>query len=685
MAPSDAEGTAAAADPAPPPPPAADGTVLLNRRYEIDVRQPLGLLDTPTARAYGARDRRDERGEVFAYVCTSPLPPRTDILGSMKGVETPALMKMRDFGVVTWPENGVQYPVILYDRTRGKALMNRLDDRIDPYTEDQLMRLVIQPVANALRELKGHRVFAGQINPTNAFVRSSPGQPVLLGDFATAPPGLNQPLVFETIERGMATPVGRGTGTFGDDLYAFGVFLLFLALGRNPAQGMSDDEILQAKLERGSYAALVRDNRLTGLMTEPIRGLLLDDPAQRWTIEDLDLWLSGRRLSPKQPQPAKRAQRPLVFGGEDFFTTRALAFAMHKKPLESLTLIDSGELDMWLRRSMEDDTLADQVQEGVRTASTGSGGSPSDRRLARVLMALDPPAPIRYRSCSVMPEGIGVSMIQSLAQTGQVQELGELVSAQLPIFWINVQRTFSPEYVAVMKTFETARGYIDRIMPGFGIERCLYHLNPGMPCRSPILERYYVQELDRLLFALDEIADAPSRPHQPYDRHILAFILSRHGGISERSLTGLTSVSSECDQVLSVLDILFEVQRKSRAFPLPRLGAWLVDLMGPAIERYNSRSLRERVLGELQKQAETGALKNLYMILQNRNLLARDGKAFDIAKREYRLAGQVVLRRQRENENRDDFVNGIGRQAAAVVASLLSALVLAGIVVSGVG
>jgi hypothetical protein len=206
-----------------------------------------------------------------------------------------------------------------------------------------------------------------------------------------------------------------------------------------------------------------------------------------------------------------------------------------------------------------------------------------------------------------------------------------------------------------------------------------------MPCRSAILEKHYVQELDRLLYALEEIAGQSDRPAQPYDRHVIAFILSRHGGVSDRSLGTLVPGGNDCDQALGILDIFFDVQRKCRAFPLPALCAWMVELMEPAIARYHSKSLRERVRTELGKQAETGALKNIFQILNNRNLVARDQKGFEIAQREYRLAGKVIAHRQRENENRDDFVNGIGRQAAAVVASLLSALVLAGIVVAGVG
>ncbi len=662
----------------------ADAKVVVNKRYEVFCDQPLPELHAPTAMAYSATDKRDARSDLVAYVCRPGLPPRSEILGALRGVEAPALMRLRDYGAVRWPADQAHRAVVLFDRPAGRRMTTSLGDRLEAVLDETITRNVIQPALQVFKELKARRVFHGCINPLNMFLKGGANGGIVFGECATAPDGYNQPLIFETIERGMAMPAGRGPGTVADDLYALGVLILFLALGRNPAGNMTDEQILQAKLDRGSYAALVGDSRVSAMMTEPVRGLLLDDTHQRWSLEDLDLWLSGRRLSPKQPQPARRAQRPLTFAGRDFFTARALAFTMNRLPVDAIRIIENGELDTWLRRSMEDDGLADRVEEGQRSAASGSGGTLSDRRLARVLMALDPRAPIRYREIAAMPEGIGVALAEAMSGGDHTQELAEMIGAQLPIFWVNMQDNFSPEYVPVVKSFETARSYLERAMPGFGIERVLYHLNPSLPCASPVVASYYPQELDALMYALEDVAGKPDRPAEPVDRHIMAFILSRHGGVSDRSLIGMSPTGKPIERVLGVLDVLFDVQRKCRAFPLPKLCGWVASLMEPAIERYRSGTLRDRVRSELEKQAESGALKNLYVILQNNNLTQRDSQAFTLAKREYRLATKVIQHRQRELDQREKFVTGIGRQAAAVVASLLSAVILAGIVVAGV-
>ena len=64
--------------------------------------------------------------------------------------------------------------------------------------------------------------------------QSAPGQPVVLGAAWAAPPAMAQPALFEPPYSAMCLPAGRGDGSIADDVYALGVLLLCLALGRAP-------------------------------------------------------------------------------------------------------------------------------------------------------------------------------------------------------------------------------------------------------------------------------------------------------------------------------------------------------------------------------------------------------------------------------------------------------------------
>ncbi len=681
-------------EPAEPAAPAADGTkadptsaappmptaVSLNDRYEIAADQPLPGMSHVCGTGYTARDKRDPHADLFAHICSSGLPARTDVLGALRGSDHSALIKVVDFGVVDWPPEDRQRLAIVYDRPRGGRLVKSLQQACEPIGEDVIVRAVVQPMLSALKELKGRRVFHGTINPGNLFWRDTGGVTLQLGECATAPAGFMQPTLFETWPRGLASPAGRGSGSNSDDLYALGVTLLFLLMGGSPALGRDEQEVLAAKMELGSYPALVGDFRLSTAMMEPLRGLLMDEPSQRWDLNDLELWVSGRRLSPKQPQPPRRAARPLELAGAAHLTARGLAGAMAERPTEAGRLIEEGELDTWLRRSLEDESLANRVAEAQRSATTSGGGALDDRRLARVLIALEPLGPIRYRGVTAMVEGLGGLLAQAFLRGSGTQEIGEIIAAQLPMYWVNVQASFRPEHVPVARAYENMRSYLDRPLPGYGLERCLYQLNTCMPCLSPMLEKHYVLEPDQLLRALEEVAGRGDRPAEPLDRHVLAFAMARQISINERALMALGPEAGGNERIVGTLEVLMEMQAQTKVHPLPRLCTWMAERMEPLIERFNSRTLRQRVREELSRQAQLGAFRNLFSIIQNGNLLKRDAAGFAKAKRHYVETTEVIAARERDIKDRDGLSQSAGRPAAAVASAALSALLIAGIV-----
>ena len=52
------------------------------------------------------------------------------------------------------------------------------------------------------------------------------------------------------------------------------------------------------------------------------------------------------------------------------------------------------------------------------------------------------------------------------------------------------------------------RGHVANGSPGFGIERCLYELNPSLPCMSPLVARLHANGVHTLLLALNRVATA---------------------------------------------------------------------------------------------------------------------------------------------------------------------------------
>lgn len=678
-APEDLESAIAAVS----PPPAGDlGNVDLGGRCDIFPGTPLPNFDGPGGRAYACRSRRERKAELYATVIGHDLPVRIDNLSALRSLEHPAVLRVADWGVVDWTPDRRRRFAVMFERPNGRRLFDSMDDTRDPLTDDHIARGLLPSLASALKEFQRGGITCGAIRPTNLFFKDASSAGVMLGDCVTTPAGLAQPVIVETIERSLAQPSGRGVGTVADDLYALGVTLLILHLGRNPLRDLPDEEVIQAKTERGTFPALTSSVRLPTGLIEPLRGLMSDDPKQRWTLAELDMWLQGRRLSPRQPQVPRRGIRPLEFAEKELWHCRSAAAEFSRSPVAANALIERGELDKWLRRSLGDEKRAESVQQAIRTASAGSrGGSIEDRTVTRVAIALDPPAPIRYKGRAIMPDGFGPAIAEAMLEGGGPQPVAEMILAQFPMFWVNCQTDFRPEYVPRLELFEAMRSVLEQTGPGFGIERVLYDLNPTLPCQSPLVREHYPLTCADLLIALDAVAATQGRGRELMDRHIAAFIAMHNKKLNERLLTPLAGGGDPGRRIVAVLSVLADTQRRFGPQRLPELCGWLVAQLEPAFKRFRNRATQEKVKLEAQKAARGGSLDELLKLVDSPEALKADERGFQEARKEYDALSRRIEKLRRGTQNRGSIALGTGRQIAAVASSILAIVVMVVVVV----
>ncbi|CAK0769136.1 Serine/threonine protein kinase [Azospirillaceae bacterium] len=660
--------------------PAADNKTIidLGGRYEVLAHQPLPQFNSIAGPAFAARAIRERRNEPFAIVCLSGVMARMETITLFRSVENTAVMRMLDVGVINWPADQTRRLAFIFEKPAGRRLMNSMNEQTDPMPEEIIMRVVIEPVVAALRDLSSRGIVHGGVRPTNMFFRDLSIGSLMLGECLTTPCGFNQPILFETIERGMAQPTGKGVGSIADDLYALGITILTLLLGMDPSRGMDDDQTLQAKIDRGTYPALVGQMRLPVVITEPLRGLLIDDPKQRWTTNDLDLWLNGRRLSPKQPQVPKRSVRPYMFIGKEYVHCRTLARAFARDRNAATLSIESGEIDKWLRRSLSDDARADAVKSAIESASAaGKASSIGDRLVARVCMALDPPAPLRYKGKSTMIDGIGTILAEAVSHNDGVQSIGEIISAQLPMFWVNVQYDFKAEFVPLVHQFDVLRSHLEILSPGFGIERVLYELNPGIPCLSPIISFYFALNPQEVILALDVVARRPDRPREPIDRHIAAFLAARGRRFDEVFLAHITPGGDPQRKAIAMLSIFSETQRKHGPDSVPALAGWLITLLDPGISRFHNRPLQQKLRKEAESVAREGKLYQLARVVDDPEAMRQDKTGYNKAQREYKAADHEIKHLRGSTESSRKLLVNDGHQTAALVSSSISLVAMA--------
>lgn len=652
------------------------GAIDLKGRFLVYPTQALPQLDSPSAFAYHAVSKGDPRA-FYALVCDPLVPVRTDILEMLRGYNQGGMLKVADWGMVPWPNPGGAYRyVIIVERPVGTRVMPNLNEQQAPIHEDDIVDGLLSPLLSTLKEFSGRMVTHRAIRPDNIFYADGGRRTMILGECVSSPPAHDQPGIFETIEAAMAHPTGRGNGSLANDLYSLGVTVIFLVLGRNPVKELSESRLMANKIEFGTYAALVGSARVPLSLMEPLRGLLTDDPRERWTVQDLDMWLAGRRQSPKQPKLPQRASRPFIYQETEYFNTRALAMVLAEDPSQAAPILRSKQLDAWLRRSLNDEPRAEAVQQAVVSGGGTAGRATEDRMVARALIPLDPAAPLRYRGFGSLIDGLGPALAASIDNREQRQIIAEIIASRLPMNWLAAQVKPRSEDARAAQILERLPSVIENTAIGMGMERALYELNPGEHCHSPMFDKDPVLDISYLIPALDRIAKQENRPDVPLDRHSVAFIAARARRVGDEMIRAC-SQPDVSGRNLAFLKLLASVQEQTNAPACPGLCQWMAHLLQPVVNRYHLKKRREKVAERVRKAAADGLLLQLLAVVDDEAEQRADSVGFTQASNEY---GQIEAKLHALEVNRprrEEDARYFGEQIAAAIGGVLVSITTA--------
>ncbi|MCB9989631.1 MAG: hypothetical protein H6868_09935 [Rhodospirillales bacterium] len=650
---------------------------VLNNEIEIQPSNPLPYLDQGPVKAYVARGKGGKDGNYFALVCEKHLVPRVRMGVVFANVLNPSLVRLVASGVAYWPPAGAERYMFVYSRDIGMPLMKSLKEDGLGWKQDQVMSAVIKPMIDVLLDLRNKDITHGNIRPTNMFDGGTQKvERIILGECLATPPSYAQPVVMETVHRALADPLGRGIGTLQDDLYSFGVSLAMILRSRDPLKGLSDEDIIRSKIEKGSYLAIVGKERFPAALLELLRGLLYDNHSQRWTLDDVLTWQDGQRLSPKQSSRMSKASRPLVFEGEHYFWPSLLAHDMNKNPSAAVELINSQALEQWVDRSLESSMTKNRLEDAIESAgASGQDAGYTDRLISRVSIALDPEAPIRFKGLNVHPYGIPPAMMGAYCQSRDVQPYIEVINQKMVAYWLAAQPDFYSESVTLAKKYDNCRMFLNQNSIAYGMERCLYFLNSDAPCLSEKLAHYYIRNVEDLMNAFEDMSGKPDRPYLFIDRHIAAFLSVKERKVIDPFLIELNS-SNENLRILGNILCLASIQKRERLGAFPGIGGWVLDLMPALLERYHDRHLRDYIQKKIEKLAKAGDIVKIAGILDNEEAKTGDFSSFRQAMREYDDLRKETAKINHKLKRPESFGKKTGQELAAVFSAFLAGIVI---------
>ncbi len=583
--------------------------VSFDDRYRIDLGVPLSDLDSPNAQAFAATDRDAAEGSVFALVCRADLPQRHHA-AQMVADKTPKntlALRASQFVAIG---NEIR-PVMILERPVGGRLSDSLTNRkglAEPVVTDRILPRLIEALAEFDHQGIAHR----RIRLENIFYMDRERQRVVLGECFTEPPGYSQPALYETLDRGMADPIGRGEGGTGTDLYALGVAITLLLNGRNPVEKLTSDELWEQKMSHGSYVTLMGSQKISGPAERMLRGLLCDDSGERWSMEDAEGWVwgSARRLQHKPS--GVRARRPVRINGKDIMYDRMAALEIGRLGDAGSEIAKGDKLANWVRGGLDDLGRHSAIVAAHESARSGDGVA-AGILATRVCAILDPSGPVRFRGLAICLDGFGAAVASALS-SGDVElhnKLTDLFASNYLSGW-EAWDERQGENSSTGANFGAIRSYVENSAPGFGLERCLYELNTATPCLSPPIAAAGALDLGDLLRAIEEVLEKPKDDFEILDRHIAAFVASRSTDAVKAIPRLAMDGGDPAERRLKVLGLFAILQHVTKCGPLPNLCQWMSARMPPVLDLFHSRSRRKNLAQDIELAVANGDLVDMH-------------------------------------------------------------------------
>jgi len=650
----------------------------LNNRYDIYPGNPLPEFNSPSARAFKVEDRMQPQLKLFGLICIPGLPIRLSEIEKISGKVLPGNLNLISFGNINWP--------ILKQKCLVLIFKSPLGQRIDKFFQSKqtqnikkidAINLIAKTGITSLFSLRERQLTNRSIRPDNIFFADADREEIVFGEFVTSPPGFDQPIVYETIERSMAGEGGRGQGTLDDDIYALGATLAFLLQNQFPFRGKSNEQIIFSKITLNSYQALVGKKLLTRDLSGVIRGMLQDDVIERWGFKELDTWLRNQPVKLSKNVVPKKSRRAFRFGEVDHRNLKTLAYSMSTRRESALEVIKDGSIENWIAENFKDEELINPIAVAKENFADFAETTPhaDELLLSRVLMLIDPKAPITYKDISYMPDGFGSAMATEMLRGGNAEIYTESIINGIPDIWYTTSDGTNPYQYTEIEFYSKMIGYLQKAGPGFGIERCLYESNTGFACQSPIIVKENIFSIDFLLQSLNAAEKRVDTKNSPIDRHIAAFIAARSKADMDEPLSKLGDLDDTI-KTLSMLKLLVDLQKTMNTGTLLGLAKWVGGLMGPVIKLYHSRAKRKEVEAAVPKIVRSGSLSELLSLLDNPLEKEKDEENYLTAVDEFGETANEIEKIKGNTGPESESGDRTSKQAAAIISGLIMILLI---------
>ncbi len=592
----------------------AAATIVVAKRFSIDLARPLPVFDRGGGKAFAATDTRDGARRVYALVHKKGVPQRAEVLRSLSASPASNVLNPLAQAVVRVGPKGPTRLVSVIEAPGGPPFSDALKGHA--VSSHILRKLVVPAAIKALSALHGREIWHRAIRPANLFFASPQGGDVLLGECFSGPPGLDLPAAYEPLERATADVHGRGLGGPEADMFALGATLLACYLGREPGGQRDSESLIRARIAQGSFWALSAGQEVPGLLGVLLRGLLNDDPEERWTLDDLVAWTESASPNRRSLNLSWTFARPVSFRRQTFSDRRVLARELAKHPLEAAAWLRNLDFPMWFQTYITAENMTEKLERllDLRAEPDLSSTHHGDHALVtRMCAMLDPFGPLRWRGRSIAIDGIGPALAAAFAEQDEqaIDDMRHFFDGGVMPAAVEIMGERNPLAHRMAFDLQQVANTVRSDRPAKGLVRALYDLNPALPCLSPVLKGLWVGTPAALLHAFDRLARSRGELAKMFDPHVLAFLAARVPECERLAMRVGATPKDPARTLAAIGDLLAFLQQHCKIAELPGLTERFGESLKPLVARLRSRRRRDECLKTLKEEMRKGSLVRL--------------------------------------------------------------------------
>lgn len=458
-------------------------------RFKVNPNKIIDKLSSEFVTAYEAESMEDQSQAYYALTFSERHNIRIRDIVKLTASPIEGLACPLAYGIMTFGSEMEEFFVAILPKISSLTLQDYLAEYGE--LEHHMVWNMLKTCSSVLDALQKADTYHGVINAQNIYVTED--RQILVGECVSDIYQASQHGFFETIGNLQSHSYGK-RGSIQNDLYALGM-VLHVMTSKFQYKEMPTQELLQQKIERGTYHFLTQ----SGIKSEYAQILYMltrDEEEKRATCQDI-ITYDEANIVDTDLGYFPQLQSSIIFKDKSIHSKEALAYYLSQNWEEAREFIKTDNLMKWLLRSNQDSVLVDTI---IFLKDSTRGKTPmqklysrEDEMLIKVLASLDPAGPIRLKNLTFFPDALGNLFVFSVNHGA-----GEITQAIANLLFVDFFSFYADLTSKLLsKNSQSKNGNFNLIATatenfkssgfGFGLERCLYDLNPMLACQNVLV------------------------------------------------------------------------------------------------------------------------------------------------------------------------------------------------------